>query len=206
MLNCFIAFDIQLKVEPYSLSSDRRSVDALLADTLCYLDKGISANLMTRLDVQFTKVDQMLPLISKPFCTFVGEDDTLISLPSCSRLDTISSSNDKNIISYPGTRHLLHLENGETRARFIHGKKTLIDALSNGFKTCSIGWITDHQNRNQKQQKRNRDEQHLDMQIHNLWIINNMLLIFNINKYLTNRIIQMTFIASLTVFQVLSLD
>jgi len=126
-------------VEPYSLSSDRRSVDALLADTLCYLDKGISANLMTRLDVQFTKVDQMLPLISKPFCTFVGEDDTLISLPSCSRLDTISSSNDKNIISYPGTRHLLHLENGETRARFIHGKKTLIDALSNGFKTCSIG-------------------------------------------------------------------
>ena len=106
-------------------------MDALLADTLCYLDKGISANLMTRLDVQFTKVDQMLPLISKPFCTFVGEDDTLISLPSCSRLDTISSSNDKNIISYPGTRHLLHLEHADTRARFIHGKKTLIHAVSN---------------------------------------------------------------------------
>lgn len=107
-------------VEPHSLSSDRRSIDSLLADTLCFLDKGISANLMTRLDIQFARLDNMLPLISKPFCIFVGEDDTLISLPSCSRLDTISPSNDKNIISYPGTRHLLHLEQSDARARFLN--------------------------------------------------------------------------------------
>lgn len=106
-------------VEPHSLSSDRTLINELLADPLCHVDKGISANLMNLLDAQFERIDNILPLVSKPFCVFVGEDDTLISLPCCSRLDTVSASDDKQLISYPAGRHLLHYETGHIRLKFI---------------------------------------------------------------------------------------
>ena len=111
-----------MKVEPHSLSSDRTLINELLADPLCHVDKGISANLMNLLDAQFERIDNILPLVSKPFCVFVGEDDTLISLPCCSRLDTVSASDDKQLISYPAGRHLLHYETGHIRLKFICGK------------------------------------------------------------------------------------
>ena len=100
-------------------------INELLADPLCHVDKGISANLMCLLEAQFDRIDNILPMVSKPFCVFVGEDDTLISLPCCSRLDTVSASDDKQLISYPAGRHLLHYETGHIRLKFICGKYCL---------------------------------------------------------------------------------
>ena len=44
-----------------------------------------------------------------------------ISLPACSRLEVVAPVDDKKLVSYPGARHILHMESEDCRIEFVGG-------------------------------------------------------------------------------------
>ena len=44
-----------------------------------------------------------------------------INLPACSRLEVVAPVDDKKLVSYPGARHILHMESEDCRIEFIGG-------------------------------------------------------------------------------------
>ena len=45
-----------------------------------------------------------------------------ISLPACSRLEVVAPVDDKKLVSYPGARHILHMESEDCKIEFVGGK------------------------------------------------------------------------------------
>ena len=64
----FVLPDLKLPlVEPFSLSGDEHQVRQLVADPLCSVNLGMSTNLISLLAKEIKRMDNVLPLISKPF-------------------------------------------------------------------------------------------------------------------------------------------
>ena len=118
--------------KPLILFLEQKTLSKLLADPLCALRLGMSTNLISLLSRELKKLESTIALLESPFwyvsvmilnnrfaSVFLGEKDEIISLFSASRIEKLSPSKDKNVISYPPGKHCLHLEQAAIRSSFI---------------------------------------------------------------------------------------
>jgi len=116
----FVVPDLKIPVtDPSFYTSETKTLSKLLADPLCALRLGMSTNLISLLSRELKKLESTIALLETPFCVFLGEKDKIISLFSASRIEQLSPSKDKNVISYPPGKHCLHLEQAAIKSSFI---------------------------------------------------------------------------------------